>query len=70
MATPIWGFRLVALPMLSSLRIANMLVGNDEYAPALEMTLLGATLEFERSAIVAVVGRKLRLQGWTIPNRH
>ena len=39
-----------------SLRIANMLLGNDEYAPALEMTLLGATLEVERSALVAVVG--------------
>ena len=30
-----------------SLRIANLLVGNDEYAPALEMTLLGATVEFD-----------------------
>ena len=39
-----------------SLRIANLLVGNDEYAPALEMTLVGATLEFEESAIVAVSG--------------
>lgn len=39
-----------------SLRIANMLVGNDEYTPALEMTLLGATLEFEQGAIVALSG--------------
>ena len=39
-----------------SLRIANLLVGNDEYAPALEMTLLGTTLEFEESAIVAISG--------------
>jgi antagonist of KipI len=39
-----------------SLRIANRLVGNDEYAPALEMTLLGATLEFETSAVVAITG--------------
>ncbi len=39
-----------------SLRIANLLVGNDEYAPALEMTLLGVTLEFERNAVVAVSG--------------
>ena len=39
-----------------SLRIANMLVGNDEYAPALEMTLLGVTLEFEQSAMVALSG--------------
>ncbi len=39
-----------------SLRIANRLVGNEEYAPALEMTLLGGTLEFEKSAIVAICG--------------
>jgi biotin-dependent carboxylase-like uncharacterized protein len=39
-----------------SFRIANLLVGNDENAPALEMTLLGATLEFEESAIVALTG--------------
>jgi antagonist of KipI len=39
-----------------SLRIANMLVGNGEWIPALEMTLLGATLEFEQRAIVAASG--------------
>jgi antagonist of KipI len=39
-----------------SLRIANLLVGNNENAPALEMTLLGATLEFEESALVAIIG--------------
>jgi len=41
---------------LLSLRIANLLVGNDEYAAALEVTLLGPTLEFERSTMVAVTG--------------
>lgn len=39
-----------------SLRIANLLVGNEENEPALEMTLLGATLEFDESAIIAVTG--------------
>src|SRR5271166_2656433 len=39
-----------------SLRIANLLVGNEENAPALEMTLLGATLEFGESAFVAITG--------------
>jgi antagonist of KipI len=39
-----------------SLRIANLLVGNDENAAALEMTLLGPTLEFEGSAVVAISG--------------
>ena len=39
-----------------SFRIANLLAGNEENAPALEMTLLGATLEFEESAVVAMTG--------------
>jgi biotin-dependent carboxylase-like uncharacterized protein len=39
-----------------SFRIANLLVGNNENSAALEMTLLGATLEFERNAVVAVTG--------------
>jgi len=39
-----------------SLRIANLLVGNEEHTPALEMTLLGATLEFDGDAIVAITG--------------
>src|SRR6516164_4611008 len=39
-----------------SLRIANLLIGNDEYAPALEMALLGATLEFDKPAVVAISG--------------
>ena len=39
-----------------SLRIANLLVGNDEYAPALEMTLLGATVEFDEPTLVAISG--------------
>lgn len=39
-----------------SFRIANLLVGNDQNAPALEMTLFGANLEFETGAIVALTG--------------
>ncbi len=39
-----------------ALRAGNLLVGNPENAPALEMTLTGATLEFETTAIVAVTG--------------
>lgn len=39
-----------------SLRVANLLVGNDENAPALEMALLGATLEFVEPRIVALTG--------------
>jgi len=39
-----------------ALRIANRLVGNAENAAALEMTLLGATLEFHEPRIVALAG--------------
>jgi antagonist of KipI len=41
-----------------SFRIANLLVGNEENTPALEMTLLGATLEFDESVIMAVTGAR------------
>jgi KipI family sensor histidine kinase inhibitor len=39
-----------------SLRLANLLVGNPEGAAALECTLLGPELRFDRDAIVAVAG--------------
>lgn len=39
-----------------SFRIANLLVGNDANAPALEITLLGPTLEFETASTAAICG--------------
>ncbi len=42
-----------------SLRAVNLLVGNDENAPALEMTLLSPVLEFEIAATVAITGSSL-----------
>ncbi len=39
-----------------SLRIGNRLLGNDEGAAALEMTLVGGTFAFERPAVFAVTG--------------
>jgi antagonist of KipI len=39
-----------------SLRLANLLVGNPEDAAALECTLLGPTLRFERDSVMALVG--------------
>ena len=41
-----------------SLRIANLLVGNDENAAALEMTLVGATLEFDEPEVLAITGAR------------
>jgi len=37
-------------------RAANLLVGNAENAPALEMTLTGGEFTFDRAAVVAVAG--------------
>jgi antagonist of KipI len=39
-----------------ALRAGNLLVGNAENAAALEMTLLGATFEFEGDAVIALTG--------------
>lgn len=39
-----------------SLRAANLLAGNAENAPALEMTLVGGAFEFEAAATIAVTG--------------
>jgi len=39
-----------------ALRAANLLAGNAENAAALEMTLIGAALEFQQAATIAVTG--------------
>ena len=39
-----------------ALRAGNLLVGNAENAPALEMTLLGGTFEFEAAATISLTG--------------
>ena len=38
------------------MRAANLLVGNAENAPALEMTLTGGEFEFEGAAVIALTG--------------
>lgn len=39
-----------------ALRIANLLVGNEENAPGLEITLLGPQIRFEHPALIALTG--------------
>src|ERR1019366_4092407 len=39
-----------------ALRVGNLLVGNDENAPALEMTLTGGEFAFEGPAVIALTG--------------
>jgi len=52
-----------------ALRIVNLLVGNDANAAALEMTLLGATLEFDEGALIALAGTECdcKLNGAVVP---
>src|SRR5262245_14705236 len=52
-----------------ALRLGNRLVGNAEGAAALEMTLLGATLQFPEGAVVALAGADFRaeLDGAAVP---
>ncbi|KMY54085.1 KipI antagonist [Bacillus sp. FJAT-27231] len=42
-----------------SLRVANLLVGNPENEGALEITLLGTSLQFEKDALIAITGGDL-----------
>jgi len=39
-----------------SLRVGNRIVGNDDHLAALEMTLIGATLEFTRDLMIVLTG--------------
>lgn len=52
-----------------SLRIANILVGNDEEEAALECTLLGPTLQFEDEYIIVITGGNFTptINGTNIP---
>lgn len=55
------GYRSAGLPLggavdAFSLHVANLLVGNTPEAAGLEMTLVGAELEFETDALIAVTG--------------
>lgn len=52
-----------------ALRVANLLVGNAPGAAALELTLVGPTLAFERGALVALGGADLgaRVDGLALP---
>ncbi|RAU82934.1 5-oxoprolinase subunit C family protein [Pontibacter arcticus] len=42
-----------------AIRIANLLIGNDQQAAALEVTLLGPTLYFEADCLIAITGADL-----------
>ena len=52
-----------------SLRLANILVGNDENEAALEITLMGPVIEFTEDALIAVTGGDFAptINGETMP---
>jgi KipI family sensor histidine kinase inhibitor len=71
-----WGYQSLGVPVAgamdaASLRAANAAVGNDRTAAALEVTLLGPELRFERSCVTAIAGADLSptLDGRSVPLR-
>ena len=59
-----YGYQRIGVPVSGAmdqfaLRAANLLVGNDENAAALEMTVIGPTVEFKGDAAIAVTGADL-----------
>src|SRR6185312_14206540 len=53
----------------AGLRVANLLVGNDDSLAAIEATLIGPTLTFEQSALIALGGADLEasIDGTALP---
>ncbi len=69
-----YGFQRYGVPVsgamdVYSLRLANILLGNDESSAALEITLIGPKLEFLEDTVVALAGANLspRLNGRPAP---
>ncbi|MFN7979403.1 MAG: biotin-dependent carboxyltransferase family protein [Vicinamibacterales bacterium] len=69
-----WGHQALGVPVAGamdtrSLRQANLLVGNDDGAAALEITLLGPTLRTSHALTAAVAGAnlELRVDGRRVP---
>ena len=52
-----------------SLRLGNLILGNEEGAPGLEMTLVGATLAFSATTVICVAGApcEAAVDGASIP---
>ena len=44
---------------MHSAQLANLILGNDSYAPVIEVTLMGPKLEFEEAASISICGADL-----------
>lgn len=67
-----WGFQQIGMPVAGAmdadaLRIGNLLLGNDDGAAALEITLLGPTLAVSGDGLVAVTGADLGFRLNNVP---
>lgn len=69
-----WGYQEFGMPVAGamdeySLRVANILVGNEEYAAVLETTLLGPEIRFNTDAVIALTGANMmpRINGRIAP---
>src|SRR4051812_15243498 len=50
-----------------ALRVANLLVGNDEGAAVLECTLVGPTVRFDEHTLIALTGGDLAVTAGAVP---
>lgn len=69
-----WGYQEFGMPVAGamddySFRVANILVGNDEYEAVMEATLNGPEIQFNIDAVVAITGANMlpKLNGYSIP---
>lgn len=69
-----WGHQAEGVPVAGPMdayshRLANRLVGNDDGAAALEVTLVGPEIEFEGDAVCAVTGARfdMAVEGQALP---
>lgn len=69
-----WGYQEFGMPVTGamddySLRVANILAGNDEYAAALETTLNGPEISFNIDAVIAITGANMvpKVNGCIVP---
>lgn len=69
-----WGYQEFGMPVTGamddySFRIANILVGNDEYETVMEATINGPEILFNIDAIIAVTGANMlpKINGFSMP---
>ncbi|MBE6987241.1 MAG: biotin-dependent carboxyltransferase family protein [Ruminococcaceae bacterium] len=60
-----YGYQASGVPVsgamdMYSLNLANILVGNDRNEACLEMLMMGATLEFDSAAVIAITGADMK----------